>query len=119
VAVGLYLPIPLASAFILGGAVRGIFDKRHADSPDRETLERKGTLLSSGMIAGWAITGVLLVGLVAMREFGIADIDIALRALPEPGFTLGYFFDVAGSLLLCGGLIYWFGRSLRMWGLRK
>ncbi len=115
-AVGLYLPIPLASAFVLGGVVRGLFDRQDRPAEETELLERKGTLLASGMIAGWAIMGVLLVGVVALREFDVADIDPALRSLPEQGWSLGYLADFAVSLLLFVGVFYYFGRLLRLWG---
>jgi putative OPT family oligopeptide transporter len=53
-AVGIYLPISLGVVIFLGGLVREIADRGDTRESDR------GVLLSSGLIAGEAITGVLL-----------------------------------------------------------
>ncbi|MFB3905074.1 MAG: OPT family oligopeptide transporter [Acidobacteriota bacterium] len=118
-AVGLYLPVPLASAFILGGAVRGLFDRRHAGSEQKEGLERRATLLASGLIGGWAVIGVLLVAFVALREFGAVNFDLGVATLPQPGFSLAYFRDLIFSLTGCAVVIYYFGRVTKMWGKSK
>lgn len=112
-AVGIYLPVPLASAFVVGGVLRGVMDKRY---PEDEDLERQGTLLSSGIIAGWAIMGVALVGLVALNEFQILELDLALRSLPLPALNLSFLLDLLVSLLLYAGVVYYFGKVLRLWG---
>ena len=58
VAIGLYLPLELSSAIMLGGAARfladkGFFGKRSADSGS-------GILFCSGMIAGEGLIGIIL-----------------------------------------------------------
>ena len=113
-AVGLYLPVPLSSAFVVGGVVRGLFERRNAGSAEKEQLERRGTLLASGLIGGWAVTGVLLVLFVALREFGLLHFDLALASLPEPGVSLGFFRDLLLSLVFYAVVIYYLGRVTRV-----
>ena len=117
-AVGLYLPTPLSSAWIVGGLVRGAFDKKHADSDDQEVLLRDGILLSSGLIAGWAMMGIVLVGFVALYEFDLVGFQLGLRDLPAPAFSFSYLLDLAVSIGLYGAVIYYFGRTIRLWGSR-
>jgi putative OPT family oligopeptide transporter len=61
-AVGIYLPMSLSVPIFFGGVIRWLCDKRRGitktDSPESERDE--GVLLSSGLIAGEAIMGILL-----------------------------------------------------------
>ena len=57
-AVGFYLPLSSTFPIFLGGLVRKIADKRYKRTPD-SAEESEGTLLSSGLIAGGALLGVL------------------------------------------------------------
>ncbi|MDE2236982.1 MAG: oligopeptide transporter, OPT family, partial [Elusimicrobia bacterium] len=65
VAVGIYLPLELSTPIIVGGVVahlaRRALGKRSAGAPSAEKdLEQRGMLLSSGLIAGEALVGILL-----------------------------------------------------------
>lgn len=53
-AVGMYLPIHLSSAIMLGGIIRYIIDRFAKEKVD------KGILFSSGMIAGEGLVGIIL-----------------------------------------------------------
>jgi putative OPT family oligopeptide transporter len=57
-AVGFYLPLTSTFPIFLGGIVRKLADKRYKRIPD-SAEESEGTLLSSGLIAGGALVGVL------------------------------------------------------------
>jgi putative OPT family oligopeptide transporter len=57
-AVGFYLPLSSTLPIFLGGLVRKIADHRYHRVPD-SAEESEGTLLSSGLIAGGALLGVL------------------------------------------------------------
>lgn len=60
VALGFYLPMGTVSIVFFGGLLRYIIDKRN--SKDEAVLERKvekGTIFSSGLIAGGAICGLI------------------------------------------------------------
>lgn len=60
VALGFYLPMGTVSIVFFGGLLRWLIDKRNASKP--EVLEAKverGTIFSSGLIAGGAICGLV------------------------------------------------------------
>jgi len=56
--VGFYLPLSSTLPIFVGGLVRKIADKKYNREPD-SAEESEGTLLSSGLIAGGALLGVL------------------------------------------------------------
>jgi len=60
VAVGMYLPLGLSVAILLGGLVALLSSRRYRDAGERAEAHEKGVLLSSGLIAGEAIAGVLI-----------------------------------------------------------
>ncbi|MCK5074239.1 MAG: oligopeptide transporter, OPT family [Bacteriovoracaceae bacterium] len=60
-AVGIYLPITLAIPMVIGGFIRFLIDRKKGD--DSSEVDN-GVLLSSGIIAGEAIMGVVLAMLV-------------------------------------------------------
>ena len=91
IAVGMYLPFETTFAIFVGGAMKWILDRfldaLKLDQAEREKSENKGILLASGFIAGEAITGVLLAGLVmagipSLSEyfFGVAEPSILHKA---------------------------------------
>lgn len=56
-AVGIYLPVTLAYPILIGGLIRFFVDKKRKTADDSKD---RGVLLSSGLIAGEAITGVFV-----------------------------------------------------------
>ncbi|MEO7424550.1 MAG: oligopeptide transporter, OPT family [Fibrobacteria bacterium] len=60
VAVGMYLPFTLSVPILLGGIVRYLGQRGLRPDQAREELGNAGVLLSSGLIAGESILGVLL-----------------------------------------------------------
>lgn len=60
VAVGMYLPLGLSVAILLGGLIAWFSGRAHTNPEDRGRGHEKGVLLASGLIAGEAITGVLI-----------------------------------------------------------
>jgi putative OPT family oligopeptide transporter len=65
IAVGMYLPFETSSAVFVGGAIRwlaGWLLRRKVEAA-RLQAEEAGTLLASGLIAGEAVTGILLAAL--------------------------------------------------------
>lgn len=62
VAVGMYLPFETSSAIFVGGLLRWVAERlaRRLPVSERAQAEESGTLLASGLIAGEAITGILL-----------------------------------------------------------
>jgi putative OPT family oligopeptide transporter len=100
VAVGLYLPLSLMSPILVGGIVRLAIEKRHAARIDvlREKREN-GVLFASGLIAGAALVGVIIAGLVF---FGEQSVLISAFQTAVTGVTEGA--GTAVSLIVFGGL---------------
>lgn len=67
ISVGMYLPIDTSFAIFIGGLMRGMFDaiadKRSLPAGAKEKMNNVGVLLSSGLIAGEALLGLLFAGL--------------------------------------------------------
>jgi putative OPT family oligopeptide transporter len=69
VAVGIYLPVHISLPVFFGGVVRWIADKVSASrsESDLEASTERGVLLSSGLIAGESLVGILIAGLVTLK----------------------------------------------------
>jgi len=67
ISVGMYLPIDTSFAIFVGGLMKGLLDKiaekRKLDTGTKEKMNNIGVLLSSGLIAGEALLGLLFAGL--------------------------------------------------------
>jgi putative OPT family oligopeptide transporter len=87
-ALGLYLPLSLSTAIMAGGLVRGYVNHKSAD----EDVQRKGTLLASGLIGGDACIGV---GLALGALMGTIPIEQPAILSDSFGF-LAYFLLAAG-----------------------
>ncbi|MCR2043633.1 OPT family oligopeptide transporter [Anaerosalibacter massiliensis] len=84
-AIGLYLPISLSSAPVIGGLIRWILEKR--TSGEEFVIRRQtGTLVASGFVAGDSLMGVVL------AIFAYFNINIGFGAnvkiLENPIFTI-------------------------------
>jgi putative OPT family oligopeptide transporter len=95
-AIGLYLPFSTSTAMFIGGIVAWFLGRR-GDAAGR--IER-GVLISSGLVAGDAIIGLLTIGLI---EIGHIDWGI------EP--FLGGFAWETYSLAVFLALAYWLYRT--------
>ena len=93
IAVGMYLPFQSTSAVFVGGIIawwlNRSLNKRNASGEERTRATNTGVLLSSGFIAGEALTAVLLAFIVLASEV-------------VPGLVLPRFADSA----LVGALIF-------------
>ncbi len=67
IAVGMYLPFETTSAIFVGGIIKLIVDKiaqrKFKDKTQLDKVENTGILLASGLVAGEALTGVILAAL--------------------------------------------------------
>lgn len=67
IAVGMYLPIDTSFAIYIGGLMKGIIDKKVEKGKytpkQKDKINNTGILLSSGLIAGEALIGLLFAGL--------------------------------------------------------
>jgi hypothetical protein len=82
IAVGMYLPFQTTLAIFMGGIIKWILDsmvKKRAEKDKKatEAVENRGLLVASGLVAGEALLGILIAGIVAM----------GIKLLPAEGFV--------------------------------
>ncbi|MBE6964266.1 MAG: oligopeptide transporter, OPT family [Ruminococcaceae bacterium] len=95
VAIGIYLPIHLNAAIMLGGLVRRWVEKRSGAVEGAETdAVQKGILYSSGLIAGEGVVGILL---AVFAVLGL-DMDISDTLSLGRGGALAAFGVLLASL---------------------
>ena len=100
VAVGIYLPLELSVAILIGGVVAHLAAKVHAKrGADGETSMRNGMLVAAGLITGEALVGIFMA------------IPIVLTENPDV-FSLNHLFSLGGGpgLLLMAAVCYWMYR---------
>ena len=71
-AVGAYLPLSVSSPIFMGGLIKLIVDKKK-NKKEEESDIGPGALFSSGLIAGGALTGILIAALMGIT----ASVDAA------------------------------------------
>ncbi|MDR3634556.1 MAG: oligopeptide transporter, OPT family [Isosphaeraceae bacterium] len=103
-AVGVYLPLATTMPIFVGGLVRGLVDRFHKMS-DEESDSSPAVLLSSGLIAGGSIAGILLAFLAVFPAVGRA-LDVS-GSLPkgwneQPGPALVAFGVLIAVLAFVG-----------------
>ena len=109
IAVGMYLPFETTFAIFVGGAFKWIMDRMMSSGDvaqeDRDRAENRGILIASGFIAGEAITGVLLAGLVmagisSLSDYFFGIAEPALMARAGGWISLALFASVAYCLVI-------------------
>jgi len=83
-AIGLYLPLSLSTPIMAGGILSALVRKTSSDAVYKKR-EEKGILFGSGLVAGDALIGVLVAGVIAgstkYRAFYESHEELALAAL--------------------------------------
>ncbi len=115
IAVGMYLPFHSTFAIFMGGIIRWIMDlmlkKRKATPEQKVKAENRGVLISSGLIAGEALTAVILAFIVLGERLSGVTRMVGNQAVS----SLKYFAvkglgvehpSVIVGLLVFVGLIY-------------
>lgn len=108
VAVGMYLPFETTFAIFVGGLLKTFVDRRlalqKASAEQKERVENTGILLASGLIAGEALTGVLLAGLVlAIQNFAtVTQLLFGIGEFPFVEMAMGAWLSLAAF-----GVIAW------------
>jgi putative OPT family oligopeptide transporter len=94
-ALGLYLPIHLSAGVLVGGIIRSIVEKKYKneDSVLKEKIE-KGILLSSGLVAGDALFGIL----IAIFAMTGTDIFFGPKIIPAFISANPWFTAIVGLL---------------------
>jgi hypothetical protein len=67
-AVGVYLPLATTMPIFVGGVLRGFVDRARRFSPE-ESETSPGTLMSTGLIAGGSLAGIIIALLVVFEGF--------------------------------------------------
>ncbi len=79
IAVGIYLPVTLATPMIVGGLIKYIITKR---SKNYEEGKDQGILLSSGFVAGEALMGVIVAIIIYTKlDLSIANVPVMAKDL--------------------------------------
>jgi putative OPT family oligopeptide transporter len=87
-AVGVYLPLSTTLPIFVGGALRGVVDRVRGLTPE-EAETSPGTLMSTGLIAGGSLAGIIIALLKVFETFGKKiDFSIPPTAGGEPGYHL-------------------------------
>ena len=94
IAVGMYLPFGLSTPILIGGLIAYFSTKRSKLANTDDHVLQNGVLLSSGLIAGESLMGILL---ALFASAGITSINLGL----QPGFVTGLTF------LSAVGVIWW------------
>ena len=96
VALGIYLPITLNCAILIGGIIRVLVEKRYKENEIRqkEATER-GILLSSGLIAGDALIGIVI-AIFATKGINIAFGEKLFPAVASSNLVSFIFFVLLG-----------------------
>jgi putative OPT family oligopeptide transporter len=102
IAVGVYLPISTSATMFVGGVVRWLVERRLPESERGGPAADSGpgVLFSSGLIAGGAITGVLLAALAAKQ----LDRGLDLSQWAGAFATSGLAAVAVYVIFLCGPL---------------
>lgn len=98
-ALGMFIPLQLNLPLLVGGAIQWFVGSRSRNAEERQARIEKGTLLSSGFIAGGALMGVVS---TALTLFGA---DWALQGGQWATSTGGQLLSLACYLLLICYLI--------------
>ena len=98
IAVGMYLPIDTTFAIFLGGVFKSILEKRmekkKIEGEIKDRIINTGTLLSSGLIAGEALIGILF-AVLAFAELEIFQI------FKNPSYLVGLIgLAIIGAFLV-------------------
>ncbi len=103
-AVGAYLPLSVSSPIFIGGLVKFLVDKIRKTN-DSESDIGPGALLSSGLIAGGALTGILIATLKGwIWEINSDGQEISIADMLNTGIgeSMGVSGDIVSLVLFLG-----------------
>lgn len=116
-AVGLYLPLTTTLPIAVGGGIKGLVNylsKKEGKKKEDDDLGQ-GNLFATGLVAGGAITGVIVAFLSVGRSTGEMMNKLNLEASLSNGLGIG-LYDVVGALffLAMGFTLYRIARSRKL-----
>jgi OPT family oligopeptide transporter len=115
-AIGIYLPLSTTLPIFIGGAIRGIVDRKHAKNADNTQEEedlRGGNLFATGLVAGGALAGVIVAFLSVNEGISAGLAKINLEHTLSDGLGHGGYY-LLGTLAFLG-----MGYMLYRIGMRK
>ena len=114
-ALGMYLPLQLTTPLLIGGLIAHLVKKSSKDKEISSKRHNRGTLLSSGFIAGGALMGIVLAifKLAKLDHFISFGIPLVLRddkwidGIPTSWYTnYGEIVSLIAFMILIG-FVYW------------
>tara|TARA_B100001996_G_C18404394_1_gene494268 strand:- start:371 stop:685 length:315 start_codon:yes stop_codon:yes gene_type:complete len=100
IAVGMYLPFGLSTPILIGGLLAHFILSENDSNQEPDRVLQKGVLLSSGLIAGESLMGILL---AFVAGAGIQSLSLNL----DPTLTSGL------TILAALGTVWWLYDSSR------
>ena len=98
-AVGMYLPFSLSAGIMAGGVVRWILERRKTDDEkEKKASIERGTLFTSGLIAGEGLMGVILAILAVLK---VDSKIVSPFALPQVGSLIIFIALLAYLYFIC------------------
>ena len=98
-AVGMYLPFSLSAGIMAGGVVRWILERRKTDDEkEKKASIERGTLFTSGLIAGEGLMGVILAILAVLK---VDSKIVSPVALPQIGSLIIFIALLAYLYFIC------------------
>lgn len=110
-AVGMYLPVHLSAAIMVGGLIRLVVDKnKKLKEEEKETCVENGILFSSGMIAGEGLIGIVL-AILAIIPTNKVDAEGNVLSVGNvidfsSKFSLGNIGAILAFALLMAAFVY-------------
>ena len=98
-AVGLYLPLDLSTTLVFGGLIHWVYHKVTEEKLHKKMYDQ-GILLCSGMVAGDAITGLIMAGLSARAVEKVEKVKAAWYA--ESNGVACFAFSLLVIFLIVG-----------------
>lgn len=100
VAVGMYLPFSLSAGIMAGGLVRLAMDKRKVSEEEKKESVERGTLYTSGLIAGEGLMGVVLAVLAVVNKAEAIDVSKAF-SIGQIGSLVVFALLIVSLVMVC------------------
>ncbi len=115
VGLGIYLPTSATAPVVVGAMIGHVYDRWAARRDNPEHARRLAVLVSSGMIVGESLFGVVLAGLIVAAQAGYFPTSDkgAPLALAPADFAAAPYVATAAFVLLIGILYVWIIRRAR------
>jgi putative OPT family oligopeptide transporter len=105
VGLGIYLPTEVTLMIVVGAFIGWYFNRRAERTPKPATTRQMGVLMSSGLIVGESILGVIIAGIVVVTK------NPTPLALVGPGFAHASVWLGGAAFVVCALLLYrWVAR---------